>query len=401
MRNDVYPLVLIAAMKIGKYELFGLPNLGMSVMDLYIVKELILPFVFGMGIFTSLGLSIGILFELVRKVTESGLFLGIALQVLLLRMPEFIVFAFPMSMLLAALMAYSRLSSDSELIALRSIGVNLYRLILPSVIFSLIVVGVTFTLNNFVAPAANYQATITLEKALKRSRPTFRDSNILIPEEKRIKLADGRKIEVLNRLFYADEFDGEKMKNITVLDRSQEDVDQIITAQSANWNVADNTWDFFNGTIYLITPDGSYRNIVRFEHQQIAFPRTPIDVASQNRRESEMSLFEAQEYLKVLEVGGKAKRIRRLKVRIQEKMALPFVCLVFGLIGAAIGIKPQNTGRATSFGICIGLIFTYYLLSFITGSLGIWGVLSPFLAAWLPNILGLGAAGLLLFSSTR
>ena len=388
-------------MKIGKYQLFGLPNLGLSVMDLYIARELILPFLFGIGLFTSLGLSIGTLFELIRKVTESGLFLGVAIKVLILKMPEFIVFAFPMSMLLAALMAYSRLSSDSELIALRSIGVHPYRLILPGVVFSLIVVGMTFTFNNFVAPAANYEASITLQKALKESKPAFRDSNILVPEEKKIKLPDGNKREVLNRLFYADAYDGERMQNVTVLDRSQEDVDQIITAQSAAFNLAENTWDFYNGTIYLISPDGSYRNIVRFEHQQVAFPRTPIDIAGHSRDSNEMSLIQAREYLKVLEVGGKAKKIRKLKVRIQQKIALPFVCLVFGLIGAAIGIKPQNTGKATSFGICIGLIFTYYIVDFISSSLGIWGVLPPFLAAWLPNFLGLSASGLLLFTSTR
>lgn len=388
-------------MKIGKYQLFGLPNLGLSVMDLYIARELVLPFLFGMGIFTSLGLSIGTLFDLVRKVTESGLFLGVAVKVLVLKMPEFIVFAFPMSMLLAALMAYSRLSSDSELIALRSIGVNIYRLLVPGIVFSLMVVGITFTFNNFVAPAATYQASITLDKALEESKPTFRESNILIPEEKKIVLPDGNKREVLNRLFYADEYDGEKMKSITILDRSQEDVDQIITAQSAKWNIADNTWDFFNGTIYLITPDGSYRNIVRFEHQQIAFPRTPIDIARQNRDYNEMSIIQAREYLKILEVGGKAKKIRKLKVRIQEKIAFPFVSLIFGLIGAAIGIQPQNTSKATGFGICVGLIFAYYLISFISSSLGVWGVLPPFLSAWFPNFLGLSAVGFLLATSAR
>ncbi|MFM7440018.1 MAG: LptF/LptG family permease, partial [Snowella sp.] len=45
-------------------------------------------------------------------------------------------------------------------------------------------------------------------------------------------------------------------------------------------------------------------------------------------------------------------------------------------------MRPQQTNKATSFGICVGLIFSYYLLSFITSSLGIWGILSPFLAAW-------------------
>ncbi len=86
---------------------------GLAIMDRYLFIELLLPFLFGMGIFTSLGLSIGTLFDLVRRVTESGLMLSVALKVLLLKMPGFVSLAFPMAMLLAALMAYSRLSSDS------------------------------------------------------------------------------------------------------------------------------------------------------------------------------------------------------------------------------------------------------------------------------------------------
>jgi lipopolysaccharide export system permease protein len=316
-------------------------------------------------------------------------------------MPEFIVFAFPMSMLLAALMAYSRLSSDSELIALRSIGVNLYRLIVPVFLLSLLVVGITFIFNTFVAPAANYQATITLEKALDRASPTFKERNIIYPEYRKVKLSDGNKETVLTRLFYAEEFDGKTMKGLTILDRSQEGVNQIITAQSATWNISDNVWDFFDGTVYLIAPDGSYRNLVRFEHQQLALPRAPLDLTHEARDYNEMNIFQAQEYLKVIELSGNEKKIRKLKVRIQEKISFPFVCLVFALIGAAIGIRPQNTSKATSFGICIGLIFAYYLLIFISSSLGIWGVLPPLLSAWLPNLLGLGASSLLLLNSNN
>lgn len=369
---------------------------GFSVMDRYISSELIGPFLFGMGIFTSLGLAIGTLFDLVRKVTESGLLLGIALKILFLKMPGFIVLAFPMSMLLATLMAYSRLSSDSELIALRSVGVSIYRLIIPGIIFSLLVTGLTFVFNDLVAPAANYQASVTLDRALDELKPAFKERNIVYPEYNKVKRDNGKKETILTRLFYAEEFDGKEMRGLTILDRSREDVNQIVTSQSAVWNISENTWDFFNGTIYLIAPDGSYRNIVRFEHQQIALPKAPLDLANRNRDYNEMNILEAQEYLKIISLSGDDKNIRKLKVRIQEKISLPFVCLVFGIIGAAIGIKPQNTGKATSFGICVGLIFSYYLLSFITSSMGVWGVLSPFMAAWIPNFLGLGAGTFLL-----
>ncbi|MFM7439134.1 MAG: LptF/LptG family permease, partial [Snowella sp.] len=123
-----------------------LPSL--SVMDRYILIELLLPFLFGMGLFTSLGLSIGTLFDLVRRVTESGLPLAIAIKILLLKMPDFIMLAFPMSMLLASLMAYSRLSSDSEIIAMRSIGVGIYRLIVPALVFSFLITGIAFFFND-------------------------------------------------------------------------------------------------------------------------------------------------------------------------------------------------------------------------------------------------------------
>ncbi len=373
----------------------------LSLMDRYLFTELLLPFLFGMGIFTSLGLSIGTLFDLVRRVTESGLLLGVALQVFLLKMPSFVVLAFPMSMLLASLMAYSRLSSDSELIALRSIGVGIYRLVIPGILFSLVVTGLAFLFNDTIAPAANYQAAITLEKAVNQDRPNFKEHNIIYPEYGKIRKEDGHEETVLMRLFYAEEFNGKEMKGLTILDRSQEGINQIVTSQAATWNIAKNTWDFFNGTIYLIAPDGSYRNIVRFQHQQLDLPKAPLDLAQRGRDYGEMSIHQAQEYLEVIKMSSDEKKIRKLKVRIQEKYALPFVCLVFGLIGASLGIRPQNANKATSFGICVGLIFSYYLLSFLTSSMGIWGVLTPFMSAWLPNFLGLTAGGLLLWRSAH
>lgn len=372
-----------------------------SRLDIYLAGEIILPFLFGMGLFTSLGISIGTFFDLVRRVTEFGLPLTTALAILLLKLPGFIVLAFPMSMLLATLMAYSRLSSDSELIALRSLGISTYRLLLPAVFISLLVTGCAFFTNDVIAPAATKQAGLTLEQALNQERPTFKERNIIYPEYGKIKGENGNEQTVLKRLFYAEEFNGKEMQGLTILDRTQAGVNQIVTSQAATWNVNENTWDFFNGTMYLIAPDGSYRNIVRFEHQQLALPRAPLDLARQEQRNDEMNIAQSREYLQVLKLSGNEKKIRKLEVRIQEKIALPFVCLVFGLIGAGLGMRPQQTNKATSFGICVGLIFTYYLLSFITSSLGIWGIFSPFFAAWLPNLLGLTAAIILIRQSAR
>ena len=114
-----------------------------------------------------------------------------------------------------------------------------------------------------------------------------------------------------------------------------------------------------------------------------------------------MNIAQAKQQLEILSLTGDEYKIRKLQVRIQDKIALPFVCVVFGLVGAALGTKPQRTGRATSFGISVLVIFSYYLLSFISDALGVSGILSPVMSAWLPSVFGFGAGGLLLMRATR
>lgn len=372
-----------------------------SLMDRYIITELLLPFLFGVGAFSSVLVAIGTLFELVRRVVESGLPITIALNIFLLKLPFFVVYAFPMSILLAALMTYGRLSSDSEIIALRSCGVSIYRLVLPAVVLSFVVTGITFFFNEQVVPAANYQATVTLERALKQEKPKFQERNIFYPEYQQVRQADGSKAKILTRLFYADQFDGDRMRGLTIIDRSKEGLNQIVVSDAAAWNPTQNTWDFFNGTIYLVAPDSSYRNIVRFEHQQLRLPRAPLDLAARSRDSDEMNIAQVREQLEIARLSGDDKKIRRYKLRIQEKLAFPFVCVVFGLVGATLGTNPRSKGRATSFGISIIVIFSYYLLSFISDALGLAGVLPPVLGAWLPTMFGFTAAVALLLRAAR
>jgi len=371
------------------------------VLDRYLIQQLILPFLFGIGAFASIGLSVGAVFELVREVAESGLSITIALRVFLLRMPEYIVLSFPMATLLATLMTYSRLSSDSEIIALRSVGVSVYRLIIPALVMSIFVTGMTFAFNELFVPIANYEARITLERALEGEEPPFRESNILYTDYDDVKQPNGEEREVLVRLFYAEQFNGEEMRGLTVIDRTRDNISQIISAESATWNPQLNKWDFYNGISYLIAPDASYNNVVQFEHKVLNLPKTPLKLTQQSRDYGEMNIAQSLDYLQRVRATSDDGKLRELKVRIQQKVSFPFVCLMFGMVGAALGTKPQQTGRATSFGISILIIFGYYLLAFITGAMGQVGIFSPFMAAWIPNFLGFGIGGWLLVRSAN
>ncbi|MEO0457259.1 MAG: LptF/LptG family permease [Cyanobacteria bacterium P01_A01_bin.114] len=358
-----------------------------SIMDRYIAKELLLPFLFGVGAFSSIGVSVGALFDLIREVTESGLQVSLAMQIFVLRMPEFIVLAFPMSTLLATMMTYSRFSADSEMIALRGCGISVRRIIAPAVALSIFVTGVTFVFNEVITPAANYRAEIILDRALESGRLPFRDRNILYNEYQ--DAADDANSKELGRLFYARRFNGTEMQGLTILDFSQTGLDQIVSADSATWDLKRNTWNFKNGTIYAISPDGSFGHIVKFEEQELKLPRAPLDLASNSKDDDEMNIGEATEHLKLLRQSGDDRKARLWELRIQQKYSIPIVCVVFGIVGSSIGVRPRRTGRATSFGVSVIIIFGYYIFSFIADAMGKVGVLSPFMAAWLPPIIGL------------
>ncbi len=378
-----------------------LSGISISLMDRYLATELIPPFCFSLGLVSSLGVAIGYLSDLANKVIESNLPIAQATQVLLLKVPEFIAYALPISLLLAVLLTYGRLSSDSELVALQACGVSLYRLIVPGLALSLVVTAITFAFTEFVVPSANYRATSILVEYINEEHPFWQTKDIFYPDYEEVKLANGETIRRLRNLFYAERFDGKKMKSLTVLQWLGQSLDQIVISDAATWNSSQHTWDFFNGAIYKLAPDASYRDALLFKYQQISLPKAPFDFALQGRDPYEMNIAQSREYIKILKLSGNEKTLMYFQVRMQQKLAFPFICLVFGLVGSILGVRPQHMSRATSFGLSIAIIFAYYMLAFLIGSLGMVGVLSPVMAGWLPNLLGLGLGVLLLSKFSR
>jgi lipopolysaccharide export system permease protein len=109
-----------------------------------------------------------------------------------------------------------------------------------------------------------------------------------------------------------------------------------------------------------------------------------------------MNIRQAKEYLNLIQDSGKPTDVTKFAVRIQQKYAFPFICVVFTLIGSTLGAKYSQVNRAKSFGLCVAIVFSYYCLGFAIGSLGITGVISTFWAAWLPNAIALTAGCYLL-----
>jgi lipopolysaccharide export system permease protein len=146
-----------------------------------------------------------------------------------------------------------------------------------------------------------------------------------------------------------------------------------------------------------LTSSAAYQDAIPFHHRSVHLPQAAFEFARQGRDPYEMTIAEARQYMDILRLIGDQKKLTFFEVRTAQKLAFPFVCIVFCLVGAAIGSRPQRLSRATGFGLSVAIVFSYYVLSFSTGSLGIVGVLSPHLAAWIPNVVGLGIGIWMLF----
>ena len=377
---------------------------SLPLLDRWLFAEMLGPLLFGIAAFTAVSLSVGVVFELVRKVAEAGLPLWAAGKVLALRMPGFLVLSFPMATLMATLLAFSRLSGSSELTALRSIGVKTWRMVVPALVLAALMTLLTFVFNDVIVPSANYSASNVLDSALGRALSAQTGKNVVYSRFGRItpKEPGGNAGEGLTQLFYSKEFKNGEMQGVTLLDFSREDQQQVLTANTAVWDENRAMWEFRNGRILNIDAANNFTTSANYTSYYYPFTRAPQDVGMLPSDAAQMTVAQARRAEALLVQAGDQKEARRLRVRIQEKFAFPAICLVFGLIGSSLGVRPNSrTSRSQGFGISVLLIFGYYLMSFIFSSLGIKGTLYPFFAAWLPVLIGLGGGLVLLRKASR
>ncbi len=369
--------------------------------DRWLLGELIGPLLFALTAFTVVSLSVGVMFDLVRKIVESNLPWTIAVQVLMLRLPSFLVISFPMATLMASLLAYSRLSANSELTALRSVGVTASRMIAPAIALALLMTCLSFLFNDVIVPRTNRSAEFTLQRALGKAIAAEKGDNIVYSRFGRVVSPDGDVGNGLTQLFYAREFQDGTMIDVTVLDFSRFGFTQMLVADKANWNEKQAKWEFKEGKILTLSPSGSTTS-ADFDRYLYPLSPAPLRIARLPKDANNMTVSEAIEAERLLSDAGDRKEARRLRVRIQEKFTVPMACLVFGLIGSSLGAKPNSrTSRSQGFGISVVLIFVYYVLSFSFSSLGVKGTLAPLIAAWAPVLISLTGGGFLLRQASR
>jgi lipopolysaccharide export system permease protein len=354
---------------------------------LYIFKEIPPPFLLGVTTFTFV-LLMGRLLKLADMVVTKGVPLAEVLRMVLYLLPSFFLVTIPMAFLLAVLLAFGRLSGDSEITAMKASGVSLYGLLPP--VFSCALLA--YLAGAFVTVYAVPWGNTSFKK--------------LLVEVVEARASLGIKEKVFNDDFpgmviYADRYDQQQhvMSGILIQDERDPLAPSTIFARSGVI-----VTDPVSRIVRLRLDNGSiHRSLAKTGYRLIEFRNYDLSInLSQNSQtvatnELDMSLAELRANLASGRFG--ARMMHDMALEYHRRFSLPFACLVFALVGMPLGIQNQRSGKAAGFSLSIGLLLAYYIVLSAGKTLGERELLSPFLAAWTPNLLFI-SLGFYLFKKT-
>lgn len=356
------------------------------IIDRYITRELLPPFFLSIAVLT-LALFLQKMFRLVEFILSRGSSAAATGKLLLYIMPSFLVITIPMSLLVAALTAFTRLSSDSEVTALKASRVSLYDMIRPVLHFSIVMFLITSVIANFVAPRANF--------AFKSHLFDMVRSRAMVGLEQGVfsSTFDGMVVYV-DSMTSLDDIGG-----IFISDERSAEEPYVITAR--NGRLITNSESFTvelamsHGSINLQPRDPGKYQLMSFDKSSLFLD---INRANLRGRSGKSNLDETDSrdlYRMVREAHSEGRQARAFEIELHKRFSAAYACLVFGIIGAPLGIRRSRSGRSAGIAIAIGVILLYYLILGTGANLAETDVLSPTAAYWIPNGLVTLAAAVL------
>ena len=347
----------------------------------YMFKEIFMPFLFGFVAFSVIVAGGGLLPGIINEATQLHLAFDKMLQFFLLRLPGILSWIFPTATLLAALMCFSRLSGDSELTAFKAGRISLYRLMISPLIFGVLISLVTILNNELIVPQASL-----MEAKLKMQMRDLSRSVVSVEEQIYTPIKDRR--GQLVQSLYAERKTGDLLQGVNFLEYYERRLVRNTTAATATYEHP-GSWTFHNGVMHQFSGDNREALVVDFVTYNVNFyvDISIRDVSGRARDIDQMNIVQLGRHInQQVRMGA---NVFLLRVRWHQKLAIPFACFVFVLLGSTMGIRPQRSSSSVGIGITVLVIFLYYVLMTFFGLLSF---IPAYLAAWLPNIL-VGAYG--------
>lgn len=356
------------------------------ILDRYVLREIVPPFLLALLVFTFM-LMMPPIDRNAQALLEKGVSVAVIARMLALLVPQALAVTIPMAFLMGLLVAFGRLSADSEWVALQACGVALSRLLRPVLVLAVLAWAATQWVLIDLVPRSN-QAFREMEYGVVAARV---ESEI----KPRIFFGDFPNLMVYARdtapggrtwkdVFVADTTPGAApqvsiaARGHVLLDRASRTV-RLVLEDRVSYRVGT---DSAGRALFEANPS---RTLVTEIDAEQVFPRAvPV------KGEAEKTVAELRQTMAELREQGQP--TDRPEYYIHLKFSIPVACFVFALMGLGFGVSPHRGGKLAAFALGSGVIFAYYLVMYQARSLSLGGRFPAALAAWLPNIV-LGPIG--------
>lgn len=364
-----------------------------TILDRYVAREIWPPTALGLLLFTFI-LLLDQITNLMKVLVSRGADLSTVARALVFLLPSIFSVTIPMAFLMGVLLAFGRLASDSEIVALRASGISPARLLRPVVALSAVTGLLTFYIVAIALPAANqaYREIIfalIVSKARTGVTPRVFNDDILPGGTMVLYVSD------------IPATTGE-WQDIFIYDTKDPNKPRAILARGGRMDIDRDRrkveMDLRDGVIYTFNSASPEQiDEDRFSSGQFPlsydefFPKIPLA-----KGDREMSLPDLSESIRKLKAEGKGrKEYGRFEVEYHKKFAIPFACVVFGFLGLGLSLGSKKEARSAAFGLSIAVIFVYYVIIRLGEQAGDTGLMPPIVAMWAANIV-LGAIAVLL-----
>ena len=363
----------------------------MRILDRYLVREIILPFILALAVLTFV-LIIPFIIEQAEELIAKGVGWGTIARLMWTLVPATVGLTIPMALLVAVLMAFGRFSGDREIVVMMACGVSPYRLLRPVALLGLAATLVTGWVMIEAIPNANQTyREITLRlvadraEGQVRARQFFEDFPNTVLYVRDIPagggwhgvLAADTRNPMHPTIFVA-------RQGRMVVDRQAETIEMVLEDGTRHTTT----------TTEPASYDKATYEIVRFNQMRLTLdPQSVFPRTGPARGEREMTIVEL--LARAAELRGRNLPNHNPVMEIHKKFSIPVACLVFVLLAVALGVSNRKDGKLASFVLGIGVIFTYYVIMFTAEAMTKGALMPAWLSMWVPNIV-LGAAGVAL-----
>jgi lipopolysaccharide export system permease protein len=380
----------------------------------YLLRQVVATLVMTVAVFTFVLLLGNALKELLPLLISRQATLGLLAQAVGLLIPFVGVFALPIGMLTATLLVFGRFSADQELTAARASGVSLLSLILPILMLSLLLCGVSAVVNLEIAPrcrVAYNQLRFKLTAAVL--------SRLQLPEGRPISdftghilyLGKNRRQELQDVLLWR--FKDETNVELTVnAPRGRLEVDS--TNQMLVLRLYDATIVYVSGGVPIVAKEAPFaiplgetrKSTGRPAISDLTFKELQSELRELDRRIGQaLPLQQAQDETVRKKKRGWERRkndlTEPLRVQMHRQVAFSFACFSFTLIGIPLGIRLHRRETNIGVAVALGLVAVYYALMILASSQSTRAELAPHLWMWLPNFLFQAVGVVLLLRANR